>query len=81
MTNHVIVVGAGRAGSMATRKCAQLALKTLLLEKMTLPRDKLCLGMVTGQMAQDLIEDERVMGPRYILAAFAEGLRMTLSIT
>ena len=42
----VIVVGAGPAGSVAARRCAQLGLKTLLLEKATLPRYKACGGGV-----------------------------------
>ena len=42
----VIVVGAGPAGTIAARRCAQLGLKTLLLEKATLPRYKACGGGV-----------------------------------
>lgn len=42
----VVVVGAGPAGSVAARRCAQLGLETLLLEKATLPRYKACGGGV-----------------------------------
>jgi len=41
----VIVVGAGPGGSAAAEKCARFGLKTLLLEKEKLPRDKACGGM------------------------------------
>ncbi len=54
----VIVIGAGPAGSVTTRKCAQLGLKTLLLERKTLPRDKLCSGMVMGRLAHEIIAEE-----------------------
>jgi geranylgeranyl reductase family protein len=43
----LIVVGAGPAGTTAARTAANLGLKTLLLEKERLPRDKLCGGGVT----------------------------------
>lgn len=54
----VIVIGGGPAGAIAAKKCAELGLKTLLLEKRQLPRDKLCSGMVMGVMAQELIAAE-----------------------
>lgn len=54
----VIIVGAGPAGSIAAKKCAELGLNTLLLERKALPWDKVCSGMVMGLMAQGIIEDE-----------------------
>ncbi len=70
----VIVVGAGPAGSIAAKKCAELGLNTLLLERKALPRDKVCSGMVMGLMAQGIIEeefgpipDEVLTTPRYLL--------------
>jgi flavin-dependent dehydrogenase len=54
----VIVVGAGPAGSTAARKCAEGGLKTLVLEKQVLPRDKVCSGMIMGPLAHTLIEQE-----------------------
>lgn len=54
----VIVIGAGPAGSITAKKCAELGLKTLLLERKSLPRDKLCSGMVIGQMAREIIQEE-----------------------
>jgi digeranylgeranylglycerophospholipid reductase len=44
----VIVVGAGPAGSMAALHAAKGGAKTALLEKMKLPREKLCGGGVSG---------------------------------
>jgi geranylgeranyl reductase family protein len=43
----VVVIGAGPAGSTAARRCALGGLKTLLLEKKTIPRYKPCAGGVT----------------------------------
>ena len=54
----VIVVGGGPGGSVAAKKCAQGGLRTLLLERKKLPRDKVCSGMVMGPWAQDIIQQE-----------------------
>ncbi len=43
----VIVVGAGPAGSSAARRCTQLGLNTLLIDKAIFPRDKLCGGALS----------------------------------
>ena len=46
--HDVIVVGAGPAGAVAARQLALLGRSTLLLEKApTLPRDRVCAGVVT----------------------------------
>jgi len=54
----VIVVGAGPGGSAAAMKCAQNGFRTLILEKRRLPRDKVCTGMVMGQWAKSIIQEE-----------------------
>jgi len=54
----VIVVGAGPAGSISAHKCAEYGLDTLILEKRILPRDKVCSGMVMGEVAHTLIKQE-----------------------
>ncbi len=46
----LIVVGAGPAGASAARTSSQLGLKTLLLEKEKVPRNKLCGGGVTPKV-------------------------------
>ena len=46
----VIAIGAGPAGSTVARRAAQLGLRTLLLEKDRMPRDKLCGGGVTPKV-------------------------------
>lgn len=46
----LIVVGAGPAGASAARTGSQLGLKTLLLEKEKVPRNKLCGGGVTPKV-------------------------------
>lgn len=43
----VIVVGAGPSGATAARLCASCGLKTILIEKKRLPRDKPCAGGLT----------------------------------
>jgi geranylgeranyl reductase family protein len=70
----VIVVGAGPAGSIAAHDCAAQGLKTLLLEKCALPRDKPCGGAVTyrgleilkGELPPRLVE-RRIYGMRFLL--------------
>ena len=54
----VIVVGGGPGGSAAAMKCAQNGFRTLILEKKRLPRDKVCTGMVMGQWANNIIQEE-----------------------
>jgi flavin-dependent dehydrogenase len=54
----VIVVGGGPGGSVAAKRCAQSGLKTLILERKKLPRDKVCSGMVMGPWANDIIQQE-----------------------
>jgi geranylgeranyl reductase family protein len=46
----LIVIGAGPAGASAARTASQLGLKTLLLEKDHVPRNKLCGGGVTPKV-------------------------------
>ncbi len=64
----VVVVGAGPGGSLAAKKSVELGLKTLILEKKQLPRDKVCSGMVAGPWAMDAIRLEFGDIPAEILA-------------
>src|SRR3989304_3750670 len=50
----LIVVGAGPAGASAARTAAQHGLKTLLIEKDQVPRNKLCGGGVTPKVLAKL---------------------------
>lgn len=63
----VIVVGGGPGGSVAAKRCAQGGLKTLLLERKKLPREKVCSGMVMGPWARDIIRQEFGIIPHEIL--------------
>jgi flavin-dependent dehydrogenase len=54
----VIVIGGGPGGAMAAKKCAEENLKTLILEKKKLPRNKVCTGMIMSPMAQNTIKQE-----------------------
>jgi len=52
------VVGAGPAGSVAAKKCAESGMKCLLLDKAEPPRNKVCSGMLMGRQAQDIVRAE-----------------------
>lgn len=54
----VIIAGGGPGGAAAAKKCAESGLKTLLVEKKTLPRDKVCSGMIMGDWSVRIIRDE-----------------------
>lgn len=42
----VIVIGAGPAGCMVSKKTAEHGLKVMLVEKMEVPREKSCSGIL-----------------------------------
>lgn len=54
----VIIVGSGPGGAIAAKKCAEQNLKTLILEKKKLPREKVCTGMIMSPMAKETIQQE-----------------------
>ncbi len=72
----VIIVGSGPAGASAARALTEHGLKTLILEKETLPRYKCCSGVLFGE-AQELLKkhfralppDEVYCKPKIINAA------------
>jgi flavin-dependent dehydrogenase len=63
----VIVVGAGPGGAVAAKKCAAAGLRTLLLEKKKMPRDKCCSGMLMGPWGQDIVRREFGDYPQEVL--------------
>jgi menaquinone-9 beta-reductase len=63
----VIVVGAGPGGAATAKRCAERGLNTLLIEKKNLPRDKVCSGMVMGQWALEIIQQEFGVIPPSVL--------------
>jgi flavin-dependent dehydrogenase len=65
----VIVVGGGPGGSMAAKKCAEHGLKTLLLEKRKLPREKVCSGAIMGPLSRTIVEQEFGAIPQDVLVA------------
>jgi geranylgeranyl reductase family protein len=67
----VLIVGAGPAGSSCARKLHRAALDTIILDKSTFPRDKVCGGWITPAVIQELEID---------LADYARG-RVLQSIT
>ena len=54
----VVVVGAGPAGCAAAKRCAERGLDTVIMERMMLPRDKVCSGMIIGPLAHALVRQE-----------------------
>ncbi len=64
----VLVIGAGPAGSAAGKRCAELELETIILEKKKLPRDKVCSGLIVGATAQRLVKEEFGGIPKDVLA-------------
>ena len=50
----VVVVGAGPAGATAARFCASAGLRTVLVEKSALPRQKPCAGGITAAACREL---------------------------
>jgi menaquinone-9 beta-reductase len=54
----VVVVGGGPGGAAASKRCAKYGLKTLLIERKVLPRDKVCTGMIMGDWSINSIRDE-----------------------
>ena len=68
----VVVVGAGPSGSVAAYECAKKGLKTLLLEKETIPRVKPCGGavmyrgirIINGEVPREVIE-QKIYGIRF----------------
>ncbi len=53
---------------MAAKRCSESGLKTLLIEKKSMPRDKVCTGMVMGDWARCTIEEEFGPTPETVLA-------------
>lgn len=64
----VVVVGSGPGGSVAAKMCAEAGLKTLIVEKKHLPRDKVCTGMIMGHWAKKLIDEHLGSIPTEVLA-------------
>jgi len=69
----VIVVGAGPGGAAAAKTSVELGLKTLIVEKKRLPRDKVCSGVLSGEMAKTFTRElfgefpDGVLVPPYYL--------------
>ncbi len=57
----VVVIGAGVAGSVAARQCAQRGLKTLLVDGRAFPRPKVCGGCLNSRAVHVL---EQIGFPR-----------------
>ncbi len=72
----VLVVGAGPGGSAAAKKCVSGGLKTLLIERMKLPRRKACSGIITNVTQNYVFENfgpipEGIFGKPYISKGMA----------
>jgi flavin-dependent dehydrogenase len=69
----VIVVGAGPGGAVAAKRCAEEGLKTVILERKALPREKVCSGMLFGRQAQDLVRQEFGCVPKEVVLSNLRG--------
>lgn len=69
MAWEVVVIGAGPGGSATAKKCAEYGQRTLLVEKNSLPRNKVCSGLQMGQMCQSIIQQEFGETPKEILTS------------
>ncbi|HAR95856.1 MAG TPA: hypothetical protein DCR97_07840 [Deltaproteobacteria bacterium] len=72
----VIVAGAGPAGCVAAKRCAEKGLRTLLIERRRLPRDKVCSGMIVGRLAKAMVEEGFSELPRDIVLETLPGLTL-----
>lgn len=72
----VIVAGAGPAGTVGAKRCAEKGLKTLLIERRRLPRDKVCCGLIMGRLAKTMVEEGFAELPREIVLSTLPGLTL-----
>lgn len=72
----VIVAGAGPAGCVAAKRCAEKGLKTLLLERRPLPRDKVCSGIMMGHLTKAMVEEGFGELPQEIVISTLPGLTL-----
>jgi geranylgeranyl reductase family protein len=72
--HDVVVVGAGPGGAAAAKRCAEQGLRTLLLEKKRLPREKCCSGLLLGRLAQRLVAQEFGPLPDGVVLTHMRGL-------
>ncbi len=88
----LIIIGGGPSGSAAGRMAGQSGLKTLLLEKEKIPRDKLCGGALSGRALSyldfeisDAIHEKEISGMRVCFAGRSietdKGHRMATTVT
>jgi geranylgeranyl reductase family protein len=78
-TEHceVLVVGGGPAGSSCAGQLAKAGLDVLILDKASFPRDKVCAGWITPQIAQSLQLDLQEYGRHHTfqpITGFRTGL-------
>ncbi len=52
----IIIVGAGPAGTSAAMFASKLGLKSIILEKSTFPRDKICGDALSGKSVRYMRE-------------------------
>jgi geranylgeranyl reductase family protein len=72
----VIVAGAGPAGCVVAKRCAEKGLKTLLLERRPLPRDKVCSGLIMGHLTKAMVEEGFGELPQEIVISTLPGLTL-----
>lgn len=74
----VVVVGAGPGGAAAAKCCVEQGLKTLLLEKRVLPREKVCSGLLLGRMAHEGVASLFGRVPDEVILERLSGIKLWL---
>jgi len=73
----VLIVGAGPAGSSCAQRLHQAGVDTIILDKGTFPRDKVCGGWITPAVLQELEIDRAEYARRRVLQSIT-GFRTSL---
>lgn len=68
----VIIVGSGPAGAIAAKKLAEAGKKILLIEKKSIPRHKICSGLISME-AQNILKNELMPIPKAICVRPKQG--------
>ncbi len=63
----VVVVGSGPGGAVSAKRCAEAGLRTLMLEKRSLPREKVCTGMIMAPWCREFVTGEFGRVPESVL--------------
>jgi flavin-dependent dehydrogenase len=72
----VVVIGCGPAGCSAAKRCVENDLKTVIVERKKVPREKVCSGMLMGDMAKELTNTEFGAIPNDVVLHRLRGIKI-----